>query len=345
MTTTAGNKEFWFPYIMWWILWAVVHFFLLQAFGVQNKNAFVDALVSNGLLALSGFITFTAFRFYMPGKGNYLYRIIYLIALTAICVFTTKFALQNIFFDNDDYLKFLESSQYPRYMFAFLMIALMGIVSWLRYYMLEQNENKKRKNDAEILLRDAELSNLRQQLQPHFLFNSLNSISALAGSEPEQARKMIQQLSDFLRGTLKKDDTQTVTLQSELEHLQLYLDIEKVRFGHRLVTQIICDDNAKQMFIPPLLLQPVVENAIKFGLYDTLDAVTISILAKASENYLELTISNPFDKATSKANAGTGFGLNSINRRLWLLFGRNDLLQTEQKENIFLTRIKIPQVL
>ena len=86
------------------------------------------------------------------------------------------------------------------------------------------------------------------------------------------------------------------------------------------------------------------ENAIKFGLYDTLDAVTISILAKASENYLELTISNPFDKATSKANAGTGFGLNSINRRLWLLFGRNDLLQTEQKENIFLTRIKIPQL-
>jgi two-component system LytT family sensor kinase len=87
---------------------------------------------------------------------------------------------------------------------------------------------------------------LRQQLQPHFLFNSLNSISALAGSQPEKARHMIQQLSDFLRGTLKRDEQQSVTLEEELHHLQLYLDIEKVRFGSRLQTDIQVEEEVKK---------------------------------------------------------------------------------------------------
>ncbi len=88
--------------------------------------------------------------------------------------------------------------------------------------------------------REAELYKLRQQLQPHLLFNSLNSISALITIQPAQARKMIQQLSDFLRGTLKKEENQWISLEDELQHLQLYLDIEKVRFGHRLNTAIKC---------------------------------------------------------------------------------------------------------
>ncbi|MGL1273916.1 histidine kinase, partial [Vibrio parahaemolyticus] len=83
---------------------------------------------------------------------------------------------------------------------------------------------------------------LRQQLQPHFLFNSLNSISALIISQPEKARHMIQQLSDFLRGTLKKEEQQWNSLQEEMQYLQLYLDIEKVRFGHRLHTNIIMNE-------------------------------------------------------------------------------------------------------
>jgi len=92
--------------------------------------------------------------------------------------------------------------------------------------------------EIEKLATAAELSKLRQQLQPHFLFNSLNSISALTNSHPEKARFMIQQLSDFLRGTLRQEDHHWNTLEKELEHLKLYLEIEKVRFGDRLQTEI-----------------------------------------------------------------------------------------------------------
>jgi two-component system LytT family sensor kinase len=97
------------------------------------------------------------------------------------------------------------------------------------------------------------------------------------------------------------------------------------------------------MKLPPMLLQPIVENAIKFGLYDTIGDITIRIQARAKEHYLEIIVENPFDPETSQPKQGTGFGLNSVNRRLFLLFARNDLLQTSTQKNLFITTVKIPQ--
>ena len=219
----------------------------------------------------------------------------------------------------------------------------MALISVLWYTVQDQQEIEKRKTEAEKLSKDAELYKLRQQLQPHFLFNSLNSINALIGSQPRQARTMIQQLSDFLRGTLRRDDNQWTTLEEELQHLQLYLEIEKVRFGHRLSTLIKDETAGLKLQLPAMLLQPVVENAIKFGLYDTTGDITISIEAKKDDGNLVVQVSNPFDPQTASPKKGTGFGLSSVQRRLYLLFARNDLLQTQTNEQVFITTIKIPQ--
>src|SRR4029079_16386584 len=116
--------------------------------------------------------------------------------------------------------------------------------SLLWYTQKEQQQMDERRTEAEKLEREAELSKLRQQLQPHFLFNSLNSISALTGSQPQKARHMIHQLSEFLRGTLKKEEQHWNTLEEELQYLQLYLDIEDVRFGHRMQTELTFSDEA-----------------------------------------------------------------------------------------------------
>ncbi len=217
------------------------------------------------------------------------------------------------------------------------------MISILWFNQLEQKEFEERKSDAEKLAREAELFKLRQQLQPHFLFNSLNSINALIGTRPEEARKMVQQLSDFLRGTIKKEETQWVTLKEELQYLQLYLDIEKVRFGNRLTTESHIDENTLPYKLPALLLQPIVENAIKFGLYDTTGETTIRVYATMEDNNLIIKVTNPFDPETSSPKQGAGFGLKSIQRRLYLLFARTDLLTTDAKENIFTTIVKIPQ--
>ena len=219
---------------------------------------------------------------------------------------------------------------------------MMGLL-W--YTQEEQQTMNERKSDSERLAREAELFKLRQQLQPHFLFNSLNSISALTGTQPEKARHMIQQLSDFLRGTLKKDDQQWSTLEEEIQYLRLYLDIEKVRFGHRLQTEIIYTDEVLLMKLPSLLLQPVVENAIKFGLYDTTGEVFIKLEATMESNYLKIMVINPFDPETSQPLKGTGFGLSSIQRRLFLLFARHDLLKTQKEQTNFITTILIPQII
>jgi LytS/YehU family sensor histidine kinase len=216
------------------------------------------------------------------------------------------------------------------------------LVSVIWYNWQEQTEQEERKQAAEQLAKEAELFKLRQQLQPHFLFNSLNSINALIGTRPSEARKMVQQLSDFLRGTIRKEEHQWVTLKEELQYLELYLDIEKVRFGHRLSTTIECDEATSEMKLPALLLQPIMENAIKFGLYDTVDEIEISLKASKEDNQLVITIKNPFDPETAIPK-GTGFGLQSVTRRLFLLFARNDLVTTGGKDNIFTTTIKIPQ--
>jgi two-component system LytT family sensor kinase len=133
-------------------------------------------------------------------------------------------------------------------------------------------------------------------------------------------------------------------LKDELNHLQLYLDIEKVRFGHRLKTEVTCDEKTLNLMLPPLLLQPIMENAIKFGLYDTIGEITINLTAKVESGNLEIAISNPFDLQTAQPKQGTGFGLSSVQRRLYLLFSRNDLLQVNNADNLFTTTVKIPQL-
>jgi LytS/YehU family sensor histidine kinase len=209
--------------------------------------------------------------------------------------------------------------------------------------MEDQKETIARKENAEKLAREAELFKLRHQLQPHFLFNSLNSINALISLRPEEARQMVQKLSDFLRGTLKKEDQSWTTLKEELQYLQWYLDIEKVRFRHRLSTEIIVSEGCETLQIPPMLLQPVVENAIKFGLYDTIGEITIRIKSWTADDMLLISVENPFDPELQNSTKGTGFGLSSIQRRLFLLFGRSDLLTTDTQNTIFTTYIKVPQ--
>jgi LytS/YehU family sensor histidine kinase len=155
---------------------------------------------------------------------------------------------------------------------------------------------------------------------------------------------MIQQLSDFLRGTLKKEDQQWVLLGEEFQYLELYLEIEKVRFGHRLSAIISSEPACIDRKLPPMLLQPIVENAIKFGLYDTLEDITIHVKASVKGNLMEVSVENPFDPETAYPKEGTGFGLSSVNRRLFLLFGRADLLETRVNGNLYTTTIKIPTI-
>lgn len=316
---------------------------VLNFFGLPWEAAFIDSAISNTLLLLACLLVMNTLRYYLPRGTQYINIFSICLFLTIVWLLLAKLLLRVSLSHYPGYTDLLHHSLSIRFSIAFLLLGCVTMISILWYNQQEQKEKDERKTDAEKLAKEAELFKLRQQLQPHFLFNSLNSINALIGSRPEEARKMVQQLSDFLRGTIKKEDTQWVTLQEELQYLQLYLDIEKVRFGNRLNTEIEIDENTKQLKLPALLLQPIVENAIKFGLYDTIGETAIRLYAVKEEDNLVIKVLNPFDPETSSPKQGTGFGLKSVQRRLYLLFARTNLLTTEAKENIFTTIVKIPQ--
>ena len=341
-----STGKFLLIFLSWWAIWAFLQISLLIGFGLSSGTAVTDSLVSNSLVAISCAFLSNNMQYYLPKKERYWYILFISLGLSVITVFACKALLVPLLDDKTEslnYALFFSRSWAVRFDIVFLQVACMSILSVLWYSSEEEQENRQRRNDAERLAKEAELFKLRQQLAPHFLFNSLNSISALIASRPEQARKMIQQLSDFLRGNLRKEEQQWVPLSEELQYLELYLDIEKVRFGHRLSTDIHCEDDCLGMRLPPMLLQPIVENAIKFGLYDTTEAVTIAIRARLDGNYVRIEVENPFDPETSRPKKGTGFGLSSIQRRLYLLFARPDLLETRVDNNLFTTIVRIPQ--
>lgn len=330
-------------YFVWWIVLSLLQTFVLHRFGYTWKTSLIDSFASNVILAFFCYGAMIIFYYYQPGKGNVFSRVGPVLGIAYFNNVTIRWTLKYLFVSDADYLLFIDKSMPLRGIVALLILSFVTLFFWMWNNMKEQKEKEQRQNDAEQLVKEAELAKLRQQLQPHFLFNSLNSISALAGSKPAEARKMIQQLSDFLRGTLKKDGQSKITFKEEIEHLKLYLEIEKVRFGHRLQIEMNISDNTLMTEIPPLIIQPIVENAIKFGLYDTVDDITISLSSYIKENHLFIEVKNPFDAETQTANQGTGFGLSYIQRRLFLLYSRNDLLSTEKKDNQFITTLKIPQ--
>jgi LytS/YehU family sensor histidine kinase len=156
---------------------------------------------------------------------------------------------------------------------------------------------------------------------------------------------MVGKLSDFLRNSVRREGKEHIPIEDELAYIEAYLAIEAVRFGDRLRLEYD-KTHAGSATIPPFLLQPLLENAIKFGLYGITGAVTIKMNISVDANNLIITITNPYDMS-SKPLAGTGFGLEGIRRRLYLIYGRTDLLETKPKDDqnhpVFTTTLKIPQ--
>ena len=321
-----------------------MQFIILNQLDIDLKSAAGDSIAGTLLLASICFFISNNMGYYLPRKEKYWYIIVVSTVGSSLYILIHRGLSGLLLADEAPYLEMIRDTWQIRFVAGFLLISSMSMFSLLWYSQEEQKEINARKSEIEKLNKEAELYKLRQQLQPHFLFNSLNSISALTLSNPQKSREMIHQLSDFLRGTLKRDEQQWNTLEEELQHLELYLEIEKVRFGHRLKTSITLNNEVKQLKIPSLLLQPVVENAIKFGLYDTTGNVLISIVATYVENYLKIMVQNPFDPETAQPGKGAGFGLSSIQRRLFLLFARNDLLKTKKDDQQFITTILIPQI-
>ncbi len=235
------------------------------------------------------------------------------------------------------------------------LIFAIGVASYgiavLGYYLLIAIEARQtealRREELATLAKDAELRALKFQLNPHFLFNALNSISALTSSSPARARDMCVRLGDFLRRTLDLGDRRLVSLSDELDLVRDYLDLEEVRFEQRLRVEMDVADDCLSARVPPLILQPLVENAIKHGLGSLLGPMDLSLSARCGPHArLVLEVVNTFDELGAPPSAGharRSVGLANTRQRLARQFGTDQSMSIETDNQHFRVTLDLPR--
>ena len=183
---------------------------------------------------------------------------------------------------------------------------------------------------------------LKSQLNPHFIFNSLNSLSYLTLTNAPKAQEMVINLANFLRFSLNSPD-KLVTLQEELKAIEQYLSIEKVRFEERLDIIIDSDEESRELRLPSMVLQPIVENAVKYGVYESVKGNHIHVKCTAKNGGLVVNVTNEFE-AVGVPKKGAGVGLNNVKERLKLVYSRDNLLTVRKTEKEFSVEIYVPQL-
>ena len=226
--------------------------------------------------------------------------------------------------------------------FGVLVYLLAMAVSYVFAAFEASQEAQRRSLEVQVLAREAELRSLRAQIDPHFLFNSLHSISALTSADPPGARRMCLLLGDFLRDSLALGAEDRITVARELALVERFLSIERVRFGDRLTVDVR-PGNAGDCLIPPLLLQPIVENAVTHGIAHVLDGGTVRVTAEEVDGTLRLAVENPCDPERPRRK-GVGVGLSNVRARLQALYGADAWLTAGETGETWIVQIGMPAV-
>ncbi|WP_296620359.1 sensor histidine kinase [Marivirga sp.] len=325
------------------LLWISLCTLLLMQYGLNFPSALIDSTIFSLLLLLGFILLENIFRFYLPTKSNVILVFVLPFILSLIILFLGDFIIKWTIPDIFPSAEFLNSIFLIRGFIILLIFTAYSLMLNFQGKLEEQKEAEEREVKMQQMIKEAELYQLRQQLQPHFLFNSLNSISALVKAQPDKAREMLLQLSDFLRGTIQKKANKWIKVDEEINFLKLFTDIEKTRFGHRLQVNFDIEEGVEGLKLPHLMIQPLMENAIKHSLYGLTGEVTIEVDFRKRDKNLEVIITNPFEPAAGQAK-GVGFGLEAVQRRLFLIFGRYDLLKTNATSHQFTVELLIPQL-
>ncbi len=224
--------------------------------------------------------------------------------------------------------------------FGVLLYLLSLAVSYLLMAFEQSRDAERRGLEGQVLARDAELRSLRAQIDPHFLFNSLHSISALTTADPVAARRMCVLLADFLRDSLALGSERQIPAARELAIAARYLEIERVRFGERLAVDLRAP-GADECLVPPLLLQPIVENAVTHGVAHLVAGGTIRVVMSRGAAALRIVVENPCDPERSR-RTGTGLGLANVRARLRALYGDNAHVSAFESGGVWRVEMSLP---
>jgi histidine kinase len=222
-------------------------------------------------------------------------------------------------------------------------VVLFIAMSAVHYGLAAADESqavRRRALEADIIARESELRALRAQIDPHFLFNCLHSISALIGSQPSAARQMCLELAEFFRESLRVGSQSRIPLGLEAALVEQYLAIEQVRYGDRLRVDIMIAPDAEGALVPPLLLQPLAENAVRHGVATLVDGGDVTIAIVRRGDYVDVRVENPYDAADSRR--GAGVGLTNVRARLEATYGSRAELRVDATGARFTAALSLP---
>jgi two-component system, LytTR family, sensor kinase len=335
-------------YLAVWLLIMFLYFSLIY-WGLQIPlvMSIADSLIFNLVLAALGLGFWYPAKFILFDKNRFsIFLFTHLTAgIIAVLIWLLSgYLLTSAVLDDAQlYDDFFYSTLAWRALTGILIYFLAVSFYYVIIYYSEFQEKKTRESELKSLITEAELKSLKFQINPHFIFNSLNSISSLTVIEPERARLMIIKLADFLRYTVSNNSRQMNTLEEELKNIRLYLDIEKIRFEDKFEYLESVDDSCRVSAVPNMILQPLIENAVKHAVYEALEKIKIKVNCSAEHEYLKIEVMNTLEKDSDKP--GSGVGLKNISERLQLIYNRNDLFSIIKEDGEFKVQLYIPLAL
>ena len=225
--------------------------------------------------------------------------------------------------------------------YFFINIVIWNLIYFIYHYVTKSRKQQLDTLQLESLVKELELKTIKAHINPHFIFNSLNSIRALVDENPERARRAITELSNILRSSMQTEKSESAPMEKELDIVKDYLALENMRFEDRLRIEYQIDDDTLDLPVPPMMLQTLVENAIKHGISKQIHGGVVRIVSVLKNDYHELSVQN-----TGYLNGysnGQGFGLSSTTNRLNLLYGNKAKFEIKQATpNLVEARVQIP---
>ena len=325
------------------VLMAVAQFIVLNGQNFSNRIVYTDVISTLTLMIAFTSVIYIIQRYYHSKEVLNVPNLSTIVLFSFLTILLSQIATRGFAETTLAYHDFYNTTFTLKSFLIVLVYIICHLIFWIDQQKVQEDRIQMFAIQKEKEANKIEMNSLQQQFKPHFLFNSLNSINALTIANPQEAQKMVHLLSEFMRGAINVNPSELVSLDKEIHHIQLYTDIEKVRFGSRLEVTYDIPDELKRFKLPSLILQPIIENAVKYGLYDNTDNVVINIKAEKTERSLIITINNPFDPSTQSASKGTGYGLQSIEKKMLILYNQSNLLQTKAEGTTFTTTLQIPQ--
>src|SRR5205809_6302594 len=322
----SANSRYWLCQVAGWGVVGIIMLFFAHAYKISISTNVLLARIA--IVFVAGILTTHVLRLFIKWRGWVMESIEKVIPKLAIALIVTSLLFSLLILGANTFFN-LEGESGKKLTF---LAKLSGstidnglfILPWvLIYYFYHFIEKSRRQQldtfQLEALIKELELKTIKAHINPHFIFNALNSIRALVDENPERARTAITELSNILRSSMQAEKTETTTLEKELSIVKDYLELEQIRFEDRLKVEYEIDEDTLDQQVPPMMLQTLVENAIKHGISKQVNGGFIKVTSDFTDSHHEMTVENTGH--LNAKNGAEGFGIASTVNRLKLLYG------------------------